>query len=207
MLLEPAALNIYPMPPRFGFQRTITFCAVLSRSAVSMDIPFYQILLNVRCFLTARITSACQEKRTFLPFSQPHGLPAGRARFICQYIVAKALCDGIARFVCRNRFALILGLIHFQKTIEGSRRVLPLKPKDWTESGQKHTPLRLKVRVRMRHPKPHGLPIDQCHRIDRSTILYCQRSQIIRKACFVFRAHGNCDPLFLRSLQRTCQLL
>ena len=173
---------------------------MLSRSAVSMDIPFYQILINIRCFLAAGITGACQEKRTFLPFSQPHGFPTGWTRFICQYIVAKSFCDGIARFVRCNRFALILSLIHFQKAIEGSRRVLPLKSKDRAVSGQKYAPLRLKVRVRMRHPKPHGLPIDQCHRIDRSTMLYCQRSQLIRKARFVFRTQGNRDPLFLRSL-------
>lgn len=207
MLLETAALNIYPIRPRFGFQRTITFCAVLSRSAVSMDIPFYQILINVRYFFAIGITSACQKKRPFLPFFQSHGFPTGRARFICQYIVTKSFCDGIARFVCRNRFALILGLIHFQKAIEGSRCVLPLKPKDWTVLGQKYAPLRLKVRIRMRHAKPHDFSIDQYHRIDRSAILYCQRSQLIRKARFVFRTQGNRDSLFLRSLQRNCQLL
>lgn len=98
MLLRSAALHIYTVFSRFGFQRVAALYAMLPFFTVPIKIFFYHVDVNGQRFTASGITCAGQKKFSALALYQFHRSAAAWAFFACPHVAGKSV--GVRFFVC-----------------------------------------------------------------------------------------------------------
>lgn len=98
MSLRSAALHIYTVFSRFGFQRVAALYAMLPFFTVPIKIFFYHVDVNGQRFTTSGITCAGQKKFSTLALYQFHRSAAAWTFFACPHVAGKSV--GVRFFVC-----------------------------------------------------------------------------------------------------------
>lgn len=98
MPLRSAALHIYTVFSRFGFQRVAALYAMLPFFTVPIKIFFYHVDVNGQRFTASGITCAGQKKFSALALYQFHRSAAAWTFFACPHVAGKSV--GVRFFVC-----------------------------------------------------------------------------------------------------------
>lgn len=98
MPLRSAALHIYTVFSRFGFQRVAALYAMLPFFTVLIKIFFYHVDVNGQRFTASGITCAGQKKFSALALYQFHRSAAAWTFFACPHVAGKSV--GVRFFVC-----------------------------------------------------------------------------------------------------------
>ena len=126
MPLRSAALHIYAVFSRFGFQRVAALYAMLPFFTVPIKIFFYHVDVNGQRFTASGITCAGQKKFSALALYQFHRSAAAWTFFACPHVAGKSV--GVRFFVCIGVYgcALIRCSAHLWKSVERFRCACPL---------------------------------------------------------------------------------